>query len=263
MKAQKHVNAEQSTAAIERFDFHGDELDVAREGDVLWVSVRRVCDALGVAANMQIAKLKGKPWAGGMMIISPSDGGPQSTFCLPLRALPMWLATIEPSRVAESVRAKLERYQVECADALADYFFGPVSTASDASLAADIASLRDEVAAMRAENALARLSGGLLGQDLAQRMLGRVRVLAWAWVAQGRALTPKSAAMAIRQHLSAVLGFGGTGAAWRFFPMSRRNELEVALAVLERDVHRVATTARQKAALVAATAQTGLPWNSN
>lgn len=43
---------------------------------------------------------------------------------LHLDALPMWLATIEPSRVAAEARPRLERFQLECAKALRDHFFG-------------------------------------------------------------------------------------------------------------------------------------------
>ena len=39
------------------------KLDVIKEQDKLWVSVRRVCEALGVNADGQRLKLKYKPWA--------------------------------------------------------------------------------------------------------------------------------------------------------------------------------------------------------
>jgi hypothetical protein len=43
---------------------------------------------------------------------------------LHLDSFPMWLATIESSRVAEHVRPKLVKYQKECARVLRDHFFG-------------------------------------------------------------------------------------------------------------------------------------------
>jgi len=111
--------------AITKFDFHGDVLDVACRDGQVFVSVKRICDALGLDMGGQLVKLKGKPWAV-MEIISmtASDSKKYSTSCIALRSLPMWLATIEPTRVAVEVRVKLERYQLECAEALANHFLG-------------------------------------------------------------------------------------------------------------------------------------------
>lgn len=113
------------TTAIERFDFHGDALDVARDGDRVLVSIRRVCEALGVDTKGQLAKLHGKRWAVVEMVsMTGPDGKTYDTACLSLDSLPMWLATIEPTRVALHVRPKLDRFQVEAHDALADHFLG-------------------------------------------------------------------------------------------------------------------------------------------
>ena len=60
----------------------------------MWVSVKRVCEPLGILEHGQIAKLKTKTWAGTQMICVPSPGGPQSAFRISLDSLPMWLATI-------------------------------------------------------------------------------------------------------------------------------------------------------------------------
>jgi hypothetical protein len=53
-----------------------------------------------------------------------ADGKLREAFCVHLDCLPMWLATIETSRVAEHVRPKLVCYQREATKVLADYFFG-------------------------------------------------------------------------------------------------------------------------------------------
>lgn len=111
---------------IVKFDFHGDALDVVRNdvGEV-FVSVRRVCEALGVMLNGQLQKLKGKRWAVMQFICTTGpDGKSYEAACISLRALPQWLNSIEPSRVAPHVRPKLELYQDECADVLADHFLG-------------------------------------------------------------------------------------------------------------------------------------------
>jgi len=48
------------------FNFHGDMLDVVKSEGKLWVSVRRVCEGLGLNYSRQWKKLKDKinyPWA--------------------------------------------------------------------------------------------------------------------------------------------------------------------------------------------------------
>lgn len=86
------------------------------------VSVRAVCNALGVNFSSQLAKLKKKPWAGVVLIVIPSPGGPQLTATIPLRALPMWLAGLSAAKVKPALRPRLERFQLEAADALARHF---------------------------------------------------------------------------------------------------------------------------------------------
>jgi hypothetical protein len=106
-----------------KFDFHGDALDVVKDdGGKVWVGVRRVCDVLGLDVEGQRKKLKSKAWAGAEMISVPSPGGAQTTYCIDLDSLPMWLATIEVAKVNASIREKLVRYQKEAARVLAEHF---------------------------------------------------------------------------------------------------------------------------------------------
>jgi hypothetical protein len=112
-------------AALVHFDFHGDDLEIVRAGAEVLVGVRAVCASLGVAFEAQIRKLKGDPSMGVIMMIIPSAGGAQETACLPIRSLPLWLATIHPSKVSAEVREKLIAYRSEAAEVLADHFIGP------------------------------------------------------------------------------------------------------------------------------------------
>jgi len=71
------------------------------------------------------------------MIVTPdARGRDQSHSVIPLRALPMWLATIDVRKVAEAVREKLTAYQLEAADALHRHFFGNPSPPATTSLVA-------------------------------------------------------------------------------------------------------------------------------
>jgi len=101
----------------------GTELEAGTDKDAkVWVSVKRVCDVLGVAEQRQIAKLKTKKWAGATMMVVPSAGGAQRTMMLPLRAFPMWLANISPTKVRPEARETLEKFQLEAAEVLAKHF---------------------------------------------------------------------------------------------------------------------------------------------
>jgi hypothetical protein len=119
-----------TTTEIVEVPFHGDVLAAARiDGEVL-VVVKRVCESLALHHRAQLAKLKTQPWSGVRMISTPDlRGRSQRIACVPLKVLPMWLATIEASRVAPHARAKIERYQLEAADALYAYFFGGAQAA--------------------------------------------------------------------------------------------------------------------------------------
>lgn len=112
--------------------FHGDVIEAMKDekGDV-WVPIKRPCESLGIAPNSQIEKLKAKPWAVNMMIISTGpDGKSYQMFALRLDCLPMWLATIDTNRVDEGIRPKLELYQKDAARVLAEHFLGPQPSAS-------------------------------------------------------------------------------------------------------------------------------------
>ncbi len=107
-----------------RVPFHGDVIEAVqdREGNV-WCPVKRICERLGLDPWSQVAKLKEKPWATtGMIPAVAEDGKLREMFCVERECLPMWLATIEASRVGEDVRPLLVLYQKEAAKVLADHF---------------------------------------------------------------------------------------------------------------------------------------------
>jgi hypothetical protein len=111
--------------SIQVFNFQGDVLEVVRQGDDLFVSLRAVCGALGVDVESQRKKLAGQPWAVTVMITATGpDGKRYEMTGVHLDTLPLWLATISASKVAEEVRPKLVAYQREAARVLADHFLG-------------------------------------------------------------------------------------------------------------------------------------------
>lgn len=111
--------------AIIPFDFHGDELEVVRDGETLWISVRRICEFLDIDFTTQRQKLQESPWAQmTKMAVRDALGRIQNTWFIDLETLPMWLATISAAKVAERVRPKLAIYQREVKRVLAERFLG-------------------------------------------------------------------------------------------------------------------------------------------
>lgn len=113
--------------STEIIPFHGSMLEAGKADDKVWVSVRRMCEPLELAFNGQFEKLSSvdrAPWAVvRIMRMTGPDGKIYETFCLELDCVPMWLATIDSSRVALHLREKIVLFQKEAAKALRDHFF--------------------------------------------------------------------------------------------------------------------------------------------
>jgi hypothetical protein len=117
------------TANLALFDFRGDALDVARfpDGDV-GVTVRALSAAIGLDADGQLNRLaraaaQGARWATtSIMEAVAADGRVRPMAFLPRRSIPMWAATVDASRCAPEVQAKLVAYQDDAAEALARAF---------------------------------------------------------------------------------------------------------------------------------------------
>lgn len=104
-----------------KVQFDGDTLEGYRISDTeADISIRRVCEALGISMQKQVAKLKTRAWATVTQRVTVAeDGKERIQYMIALKSLPMWLATIDARRVHEHLREKLGRYQQQCADELA------------------------------------------------------------------------------------------------------------------------------------------------
>lgn len=254
MNQKSHESAD---VAMTKFDFHGDELDVIQRNGTAYVAVRRVCEALGIDESGQRRKLTEKTWACAEFISAqmPGDDQAREFFCLPFDSLPMWLATIEPSRVAEHVRPKLELYQRECARVLADHFLGRRGAAFDIrdlqvliaegvarALPAALAAL---CPAITAAFAAGQTFDGTIGASRAERLiLTELRTIAdhhaqrgsKAWRAEHRRLQTT-----LRD---ALLGVGSRGA-WRDLPERLLGDIRLHLRKLRQDAERLSSKQAQ------------------
>lgn len=137
------------STALVKVPFHGDELEAVEDGGKVWVSLRRCCENLGIAVEVQLRKLKGKAWACMTeMVMHDTSGREQPLTVIDLETLPGWLFSIDARKVKGAIREKLARYQREAARVLADHFFGrkPSAAATDP---AAIAAMIDELVTRR------------------------------------------------------------------------------------------------------------------
>jgi hypothetical protein len=90
---------------------------------VPWVSVRSICNNIGVDSPTQVEKLKKdvrfNRWD---MPSTGSDGKQYRMFCIPLEQINGWLFSINPNKVPDTVRPKLIAYQQECFQVLYKHF---------------------------------------------------------------------------------------------------------------------------------------------
>lgn len=119
------------SAALVSVPFDGDALDAARADGTIWIAVARTCDALGIDTEGQRQRLVRSPWAWTcvMQVQLAGDAQGRRVFAVDLDSLPMWLATIDASRVSPDAAPKLIRYQREAARVLREHFFGPARPA--------------------------------------------------------------------------------------------------------------------------------------
>lgn len=103
--------------------FHGTTIHAINDEGKPLVSVRHVCESLGIDAASQREKLKKKTWATEVIIPSVgTDGRTRQMHMVDRRTLTMWLATIDTNRVKPDARPLLIAFQNEAADALDSYF---------------------------------------------------------------------------------------------------------------------------------------------
>ena len=216
-------------SALVPVPFHGDELLAHQDERGVWVVFKRVCESLDLGYASQTQKLKGKPWATVTTIVTVAeDGKSREMMALHLDALPMWLATIDAARVAPTVRAKIERYQVEAARVLRDHFFGKPTPA----LSSDPPPWAREILTR-----LEALEGGKGAEDFdgqigpSRSALIRRELLTYgALMGHGDPRQTKSWRTSGDNELRATLKYGGSGRSWARLPVARYGE---ALSVLE------------------------------
>lgn len=93
-----------SPSSLVTVRFHDDDLFAIKDERGVWVPVKRVCEALGVAEQRQAEKLKGKAWAvTTMMVATGSDGKRYTMHCIHVAARPSSEAWMRARREVANV----------------------------------------------------------------------------------------------------------------------------------------------------------------
>lgn len=101
-----------------------DIVTVDREGEI-FIPIRPICDALGIDSKSQREKINSDEFFNSVGVIITSTGTDEKRyemFCIPLRDVYGWLATINPGKVAPEAREAVTRYRRECYDVLYEHF---------------------------------------------------------------------------------------------------------------------------------------------
>jgi P22_AR N-terminal domain len=116
--------------------FYGQPILVVRLPDGQpGVVLRSICDNLHLSTSAQVERIGRTVAIADALVYTQveTEGGPQRMATLILRAVPFWLAGIDPKRVREEVREEVIRYQREVVDVL--YTWAASSRASVATQA--------------------------------------------------------------------------------------------------------------------------------
>ena len=117
---------------VKRVPFMGTDLMAAKdESGTIWAGVRWMCEGIGLSKG-QMQNERARIHADSVLsqgernLVLPSKGGNQSTLCLKLDFVPLWLAKINitPAMQAETpeLAERLEAYQLKAKDVLAAAF---------------------------------------------------------------------------------------------------------------------------------------------
>ncbi len=114
---------------VKEVEFQGEKIVSVIENKKIYVSVKSVCENLGMTKNQadtQVRKIKNDEILKGASKLSHLNtrGGIQEALMIELDYLPAWLFKINPARFDESLKRKLIIYQLKAKDVLAEAFLG-------------------------------------------------------------------------------------------------------------------------------------------
>ena len=92
------------------------------------IPIKPICEALGIAFNSQIDKIKADEDLSSVMMLSITTGADGKSYemaCLPLEFIFGWLFTINPKNVKPESQEIVRKYRMECYSILYRFFTDP------------------------------------------------------------------------------------------------------------------------------------------
>jgi len=90
-----------------------------------YVPVKPICDALGIAHQAQIEKIKNDEILSSVVTLRVTTGADKKQYemvCIPYRFVFGWLFSINPKNVAPEARESVLKYKLECYNVLYNHF---------------------------------------------------------------------------------------------------------------------------------------------
>ena len=106
-------------------DFHGRSLVTFEHDGEPYVAMRSVCEGMSMSWGRQRKKIieQGDKYSCGLMATTGRDGKRYQMLSMPVRKLPLWLASINPNRIRDGEkRRRIVLYQEQSVMALRDYW---------------------------------------------------------------------------------------------------------------------------------------------
>ncbi|MBK9391946.1 MAG: phage antirepressor N-terminal domain-containing protein [Bacteroidetes bacterium] len=101
------------------------EILIFSENGENYIAIKPICEALGVAFQNQIDKIKDDEILSSVVMLSMTTGADGKSYkmsVIPYKYVFGWLFTINPNNVKEEAKEALIKYKRECYDALYDRF---------------------------------------------------------------------------------------------------------------------------------------------
>ncbi len=150
---------------------NGVSIIACRQVEEMVVPIRPVCEALGVAYESQVNKIKEHPVFGSSISLRDmvaADGRTRQMLCLPMEEFPGWLFSINPANVRDEIKRDLISFQKMCNKALFNFFFGSLQKQNQRNME-EIASLERITQLTNEKNEIT----GLLAAE--KRKLAKIR----------------------------------------------------------------------------------------
>lgn len=107
-------------------EFHGHNIETFKSEGSEWVSIRSICEGMGLDVQAQHRKLQKRQdkFNYSLKAMVAQDGKTREVQCIPVKKVPGWLFTLDADRVKPEAKQSVELFQAECFDVLYDYWHG-------------------------------------------------------------------------------------------------------------------------------------------